>query len=88
MLVACAFISLSNVFAEAPSEAEDGTPLLPIFVPVLVSCSMPIVCSCFGVFTRWVYTKTTMTSEDFTFGYFLVYKGIAVLSQPVYFSYH
>ena len=90
MITAGALISLSHVFAEAPSsnESEEESDLLPIFLPVLVSCSMPIICSGFGVFTRWVFTKTTMASDDLTFGYFLVYKGLAVLVQPVYFSFN
>jgi drug/metabolite transporter (DMT)-like permease len=84
MITAGALISLSNVFAEAPSDPDED--LLPIYIPVLVSCTMPIICSGFGVFTRWVFTRTTMASDDLTFGYFLVYKGLAVLYQPVYFS--
>lgn len=58
---------------------------IPIVVPVLVSFSMPLVCSTFGMFTKYVFSKN-INALDFNFGYFIVTKGFFFLASLVYFS--
>ena len=53
MLAAAICISLSNLFKEAQMHADPVSPL-PIYIPVLVSMTMPVVCSFFGMFTKYV----------------------------------
>ena len=84
MFCAATFISLSNLFAEASANASEIDPL-PIIVPVLTSLTMPIICSNFGMFTKYVVGKKHISAQDFTFGYALVSKGLFVIVSIFYF---
>lgn len=87
MLIAGAFISLSNLFEGSDLYADPINPL-PIYVPVLVSCILPIIFSFFGMFTKYVFGTKKIGSDDFTFGYFLIFKGIVFLVSPFYMMTH
>jgi hypothetical protein len=87
MLLAGSFISLSNLFEGSDDYADPINPL-PIYVPVLVSCLLPIIFSNFGMFTKYVFGTKKIGSDDFTFGYFLIFKGTFFLLSIVYFSYN
>ena len=86
MFAAAACISLSNLFT-APVE-QGGEYTLPVIVPVLVSFTMPLICSIGGMWTKGVFIKTHINPTDFTVGYFFVMKTIATLISPIYFYYN
>jgi hypothetical protein len=47
--------------------------------------TMPIICSNFGMFTKYVVGKKHISAQDFTFGYALVSKGLFVIVSIFYF---
>lgn len=57
---------------------------IPIVIPVLISFSMPLVCSTFGMFTKYVFSKK-INALDFNFGYFIITKGFFFLASLLYF---
>lgn len=85
MLLAGSFISLSNLFKEASIAADPVSPL-PIIVPVLCSMLLPVIFSTFGIFTKYVFGTKRISPLDFTFGYFLIVKGTALLISAWYFT--
>lgn len=83
-MLAGAFISLSNLFKDASIYADPIDPL-PIYVPVLVSCLLPLIFSFFGMFTKYVFGTKKISPDDFTFGYFLIFKGFFAVMSIWYF---
>lgn len=86
MFSAAAFISLSHLFEEASIHADPINPL-PIYIPVMTSACMPVCCSCFGLYIKYVLTTKKISSHDFTFSYFFIYKGVCLLLSILYFRY-
>jgi hypothetical protein len=84
MFSAASFISLSNLFEAASINADPLDPL-PIYVPVMCSFSMPLICSTMMMFTKYVTGTKKMLCLDFSFGYTLVAKGLFVIVSLVYF---
>lgn len=83
MLVAATSISLSQLFMHETDPSRVGE--IPILIPILVSFSMPLVCSNFGMFTKYVY-KRGINANDFTFGYLLMAKGFFFLASLVFYA--
>lgn len=84
MLLAGSCISLSNLFEGSDDYADPVDPL-PIYVPVLFSCLLPVIFSCFGMFTKYVFGVKKIAPDDFTFAYFLIFKGSVFVLSPIYF---
>lgn len=85
MFLAGSFISLSNLFEEASVAADPVNPV-PIYVPVLVSMTLPVIFATFGMYTKFVFGTKKISAMDFTFGYFLIVKGIAFIVSIWYFQ--
>ena len=62
--------------------------MIPAYIPVLVSFSMPLVCCNASMFTKYVIGTKKISSLDYSFGYFLVEKSIEFLASLVYFQFY
>jgi len=77
MFGAAILISLSSSFVYKPQGTIDvDTPLLPIYYPLITSLSVPIICSMFAVWSKYAMINKKISPSDFTFGYFIIAKGI------------
>jgi hypothetical protein len=54
LIIAGSLISLSHLFTEAAIYADPVNPV-PIYVPVMVSCLLPVIFSSFGMFSKFVF---------------------------------
>jgi hypothetical protein len=59
---------------------------LPIFMPIILSFSMPLVCSSFAMFQKYVFEVKKVPVNDYTFGYVLVRQLIAFIVSIFFFS--
>jgi len=64
--------------------SKDGK--LPIFMPIILSFSMPLVCSSFAMFQKYVFEVKKVPVNDYTFGYILIRQFIAFIVSIFYFS--
>jgi len=83
MLAAAACISLSP---SGKSSGQTIENLLPIYIPVIISFSMPLICSTFGMFSKYALGTKRISPFDFSFGYFMVGKGFFFLASLIYFQ--
>ena len=84
MFCAGAFISLSNLYESAALQADPDNPL-PIYVPVLMSCTIPMIFSSFSIFTRYVFRVKKINATDYTFSYIMLMRGCCSLTTVFYF---
>ena len=86
MLCAASLISLSQLFRQQHSDSAVQYTV-PIIVPVMVSFSMPVVCSSFSMFTKYSCGIKGITAYDYTFGYCIVAKGFFFIASLIHFTY-
>lgn len=84
MLFAVGFISCSSIFEDDKVKEKITNPL-PSFIPIVLSFSMPLVCSTFAMFQKYVFETKKIAASDYTFGYFLIRQGIFFLISFWYF---
>lgn len=84
MFLAGTFISLSNLYKTAALNADPVNPL-PIYVPVLMSCTIPMIFSSFSIFTRYVFRVKKISATDYTFSYIMLTRGCCMLTSIFYF---
>ena len=87
MIFAGTFISLSNLWKDAAVFADPINPV-PIYVPILISFILPVTFSGFGMFSIWVFRYKKISPMDFTFGYFLIARGMFFCISIWYFGTH
>lgn len=86
MFGAAIWISLSSSFVSKPyGNIDVNTPLLPVYYPLIMSLSVPIICSMFAVWSKFAMINKKISPSDFTFGYFLIAKGIFVGASIIHF---
>jgi len=90
-LVICAVcISMSNFLVvqdestAVVAEAVESTTV-PVYVPILVSFTMPTICSFFMLITKHVTNDLNMSSNDWTFGFFFAYSIVLQIGSIAYF---
>ena len=59
---------------------------LPIFMPIILSFSMPLVCSSFAMFQKYVFEVKKIPVAEYTFGYILVRQSISFIISLFYFT--
>ena len=57
-------------------------------MPIILSFSMPLVCSSFAMFQKYVFEVKKVHVADYTFGYILVRQLISFIVSLFYFSSH
>lgn len=55
-------------------------------MPIILSFSMPLVCSSFAMFQKYVFEVKKVHVADYTFGYILVRQLISFIVSLFYFS--
>ena len=75
------------MFTEAAIYADPINPV-PIYVPVMISCLLPVIFSNFGMFSKYVFIYKKISPQDFTFGYFLIARGMFFLVSLYYFQFN
>jgi hypothetical protein len=85
MLFAVGFISCSSIFEDESLKEKIVSPL-PSFIPIVLSFSMPLVCSSFAMFQKYVFETKKIAASDYTFGYFLIRQAIFFLISLWYFQ--
>lgn len=84
MFAAGTCISLSNFYKTATSFANPENPV-PIYVPVFMSCCIPVMFSTFSIFSRYVFRVIKITALDYTFGYMMLVRGSCMMVSIGYF---
>ena len=65
------------------SSSED---FLPIYVPLLVSLTMPIMCTFVALWNRYVLVNQRVSPFVYNFAYNILYAGAATIAGIVHFS--
>ncbi len=86
MFCAASLISLSQLFRNSHSNDSSVEYTVPIIVPVMVSFSMPVVCSSFSMFTKFACGIKGISGQDYTFGYCIVAKGFFFIGSLFHFA--
>ena len=55
-------------------------------MPIILSFSMPLVCSSFAMFQKYVFEVKKVPVNDYTFGYILIRQLIVFIVSIFYFS--
>ena len=92
-LIGCAIIvSLSNLIEPAAADIEGVGEVqiytTPVYVAVLVSFVMPLVCVLQGLVTKYALVTLKVNSKDFSFCYYLLMSLAWQIVGIIYFSTH
>jgi hypothetical protein len=55
-------------------------------MPIILSFSMPLVCSSFAMFQKYVFEVKKVPVNDYTFGYILIRQVIAFIGSIFFFT--
>lgn len=82
MLAAAIWLSLSQTWTDTTVH-DHG--LIPVYYPIIMSISVPIICSVFAVWSKFALIKRKISPADFTLGYLLIGKGGFFIASIFYF---
>lgn len=86
MLAAAIWISLSPYFLDDQEFDAEGSNRIPTYYAVMMSFCVPVICATFAVWTKYAIIVKKISASDFTFGYFLLAKGIFVIASIIHFQ--
>jgi hypothetical protein len=81
MLAAAIWLSLSQAWTETTEQENESIAVYPI----IMSISVPIICSVFAVWSKFALIKRKISPADFTLGYLLIGKGGFFIASIFYF---
>lgn len=93
MVVSAVIVSLSGVFitdagsdlTEENTQIDEESKTWPIYVPILVSFSMPITCAFFILFIKRSMIKLKLDSNNWVFAYNLIFSIAFAIASIIKF---
>jgi hypothetical protein len=88
MMITAIIISLSNLLPSTETNVEEAEmdSSIPIFVPLIIATTMPVISAFFSLFGRYMQVTMKMDPRNWSLGYNLLYAFTFLVAGIVHFS--